>query len=194
MIRSVAVFCGSNHGLDPTHTTAARELGELLARERIMLVYGGGSVGLMGELAEATLANGGEVTGVIPRALWDREIGHHSLTTLHVVETMHERKAMMTSLADGFIALPGGLGTLEEIFEIWTWAQLGIHAKPLGFLDVGGFWSSLMRFLDSAVRAGFLKPQHRAMAFVDTDAARMLRHFAEYAPPPVRNWMTKSEI
>ena len=120
MLKSLAVFCGSSHGADPIHTAAARELGGLLARERITLVYGGGSVGLMGDLADAVLANGGEVTGVIPRALWDREVGHRSLTTLHVVETMHDRKATMASLAEGFVALPGGLGTLEEIFEIWT--------------------------------------------------------------------------
>src|SRR5260221_5174919 len=139
MIRSVAVFCGSSHGIDPIHTEAARQLGALLASEGVTLVYGGGSVGLMGELADATLTNGGNVTGVIPRALWEREIGHRALTTLQVVETMHERKSTMASLADAFIALPAGCATLEEIFEIWTWAQIGIHSKPLGILDVGGF-------------------------------------------------------
>jgi uncharacterized protein (TIGR00730 family) len=193
MIRSVAVFCGSSHGVDPIHTEAARRFGTTLASEGITLVYGGGRVGLMGELADATLANGGSVTGVIPRALWEREVGHRSLTALHVVETMHDRKSMMASLADAFIALPGGLGTLEEIFEIWTWAQLGIHTKPLGFLDVNGFWSPLMHFLDSTVATGFVRPQHRAMVFVDHDAPRLLRHFADYEPPRVQKWLPNEE-
>src|SRR5438045_2302667 len=193
MLRFVTVFCGSNHGFDPLFTTAVRDLGALLAREGIGVVYGGGSVGLMGELADAALAAGGEVTGVIPRALWEREIGHRALTNLRVVETMHERKAMMASLADGFIALPGGLGTLEEIFEIWTWAQLGIHLKPLGFLDVNGFWSPLLHFLDRAVDAGFLRAQHRDLAFVEGDAAALLQRFAAYEPPAVHKWMTREE-
>lgn len=193
MLRAVTVFCGSNHGSDPIHTAVAREVGELLAREGIGLVYGGGSVGLMGELADAALAAGGEVIGIIPRALWDREVGHRGLTKLHVVETMHERKAMMASLADAFIALPGGLGTLEEIFEIWTWAQLGIHSKPLGFLDVNGFWSPLMDFLDRAVSAGFLRPQHRAIAFVERDLQTLLQRFGDYEPPRVQKWLTREE-
>jgi uncharacterized protein (TIGR00730 family) len=193
MLRSIAIFCGSNHGLDPVYTDVARDLGALLAAEGIGVVYGGGSVGLMGELADAALAAGGEVTGIIPRALWEREIGHRALTNLHVVETMHERKAMMASLADGFIALPGGLGTLEEIFEIWTWAQLGIHLKPLGFLDVNGFWSPLMTFLDRAVDAGFVRAQHRDIAVVERDAAQLLRRFRNYEPPTVHKWMTKAE-
>ena len=145
VIRRICVFCGSNRGSDPAYTDAARAVGELFAREGIALVYGGGSVGLMGELADAVLGAGGEAIGVIPHALWAREVGHRGLTDLHIVDTMHERKAMMADLADAFIALPGGLGTLEEIFEIWTWAQLGLHAKPLGFLDANKTASAVMK-------------------------------------------------
>jgi uncharacterized protein (TIGR00730 family) len=179
VIRSVCVFCGSNTGNDPRFAAAARELGELLAKEGIALVYGGGHVGLMGIVADAVLANGGKAIGVIPRALWDREVGHRGLTELHIVETMHERKAMMASLADAFVALPGGLGTLEEIFEVWTWAQLGIHIKPLGFLDVAGFFGPLLEYLDRAVDAGFVRVQYRAMAIVDTEPAALLRRLDE---------------
>jgi uncharacterized protein (TIGR00730 family) len=161
----------------------------MLASEGITLVYGGGHVGLMGILADAVLANGGKVIGVIPRALWDREVGHRSLTELHVVETMHERKAMMASLADAFVALPGGLGTLEEIFEVWTWAQLGIHDKPVGFLDVDGFYAPLLAFLDHGVDAGFVRAPHRAMAIVDGDGASLLRRMGEYQPPRVTKWI-----
>jgi uncharacterized protein (TIGR00730 family) len=193
MIRSVTVFCGSNHGFEAIYTSAARELGALLARSGISIVYGGGSVGLMGELADSALAAGGEVIGIIPRALWEREVGHRALSKLHVVETMHARKEMMASLADAFIALPGGLGTLEEIFEVWTWAQLGIHRKPLGFLEVNGFWSPLMQFLDRSVTAGFLRPQHRAIAFVEGNAEALLQRFAAYEAPSVQKWMTKEE-
>lgn len=193
MIARICVFCGSNSGADPLYARAARDVGALLARERIALVYGGGSVGLMGIVADAVLENGGEVIGVIPRALWEREVGHRSLTKLHIVETMHERKAMMASLADAFIALPGGIGTLEEIFEIWTWAQLGLHAKPCGFLDVAGFYAPLMEFLDRAVVAGFLREQHRAVALVDDDPTRLLQRFNEYEPPRVEKWISKEE-
>jgi hypothetical protein len=175
VIRSVCVFCGSNAGNDPRFADAAREFGVLLAKEGIALIYGGGHVGLMGILADAVLANGGKAIGVIPRALWDREVGHRGLTELHIVETMHERKAMMASLSDAFAALPGGLGTLEEIFEVWTWAQLGIHTKPLGFLDVAGFYRPLMEFLDRGVGVGFIREQYRRMAAFDTDSAALLK-------------------
>jgi uncharacterized protein (TIGR00730 family) len=190
VIRSVCVFCGSSAGNDPRFAQAAREFGALLGREGITLVYGGGHVGLMGILADAVLASGGKVIGVIPRALWDREVGHRNLTELHVVETMHERKAMMASLADAFVALPGGLGTLEEIFEVWTWAQLGIHEKPVGFLDVSGYFGPLLEFLDRGVDAGFVRPQHRAMAIVDGDGAFLLKRMAEYEPPRVAKWIS----
>ena len=193
MIQRICVFCGSNSGSDPTYVAAARGLGALLAREGSALVYGGGSVGLMGELADAVLASGGRAIGVIPHALWAREIGHRGLTDLHIVDTMHERKAMMADLADAFIAMPGGLGTLEEIFEIWTWAQLGLHAKPLGFYDVNGFFSPLMHFLDRAVRERFLREQHRAIAMIDSDAQMLLRRFESWVPPKVEKWITKDE-
>lgn len=193
MIRRVCVFCGSNRGTDPVYAGAARDLGRLFAREGVTLVYGGGSVGLMGELADSVLESGGEVIGVIPHALWAREVGHRALTDLRIVDTMHERKAMMADLADAFIALPGGLGTLEEIFEIWTWAQLGLHQKPVGFLDVNGFFTPLMTFLDRAVRDEFVRAQHRAIAIVERDPALLLQRFESWKPPRVEKWITREE-
>ena len=193
MIRRICVFCGSNSGSDPAYSEAARNLGRLLARNGIGLVYGGGSVGLMGEVADAVLSAGGEAIGVIPHALWAREVGHHGLTDLRIVETMHDRKALMADLADAFMALPGGLGTLEEIFEIWTWSQLGLHAKPVGFLDVNGFYESLMVFLDRAARERFVKETHRAIALIDSDPERLLRRFDEWTPPRVEKWITRDE-
>jgi hypothetical protein len=193
MIRRICVFCGSNSGSEKIYTEAARELGALFAREGIALVYGGGSVGLMGELADAVLHAGGEVIGVIPHALWAREFGHRGLTDLRIVDTMHERKAQMADLADAFIALPGGLGTFEEIFEVWTWAQLGLHAKPLGFLDVNGYYTPLMQFLDRAVRERFVRAEHRAIALVDADPASLLKRFESWQPPRVEKWITHDE-
>ena len=193
VIRRICVFCGSNPGSDPVYVDAARQLGRLFARDGIGLVYGGGSVGLMGEVADAVLHSGGEAIGVIPHALWAREVGHRGLTDLHIVETMHERKAMMADLADAFIALPGGLGTLEEIFEIWTWAQLGLHEKPVGFLDINGFYTPLLQFLDRAVRERFLKEPHRAIAMVDADPERLLQKFDDWQPPRVEKWITRDE-
>jgi uncharacterized protein (TIGR00730 family) len=193
VIRSLCVFCGSNAGTNPRFAEVAREFGALLASEGIALVYGGGHVGLMGIVADAVLAGSGKAIGVIPRALWDREVGHRNLTELHIVESMHERKAMMASLSEAFVALPGGLGTLEEIFEVWTWAQLGIHAKPVGFLDVEGFYGPLMAFLDLGVDEGFVRAQHRAMAIVDVDPAALLRRLASYEPPLLGKWISDSE-
>jgi uncharacterized protein (TIGR00730 family) len=193
VIHRICVFCGSNTGADPVYAEAARSLGALFAREGVSLVYGGGSVGLMGELADAVLSAGGEVIGVIPHALWAREVGHRGLTDIRIVETMHERKAMMADLADAFIALPGGLGTLEEIFEIWTWAQLGLHQKPVGFLDVNGFFSPLMTFLDRAMRERFLREEHRGIAMIESDAATLLRRFDDWRPPKVEKWITRDE-
>src|SRR5215210_2068640 len=156
-MRRVCVFCGSNSGRDPAYAEGARLLGEALLAAGIGLAYGGSNVGIMRVVADTVLAGGGDVQGVIPRVLVDREKAHHGLTALHVVDTMHERKALMNELSDGFIALPGGLGTLEEIFEVWSWAQLGLHSKPLGFLDVNGFYAPLMQFLDRAARERFLR-------------------------------------
>lgn len=192
-MNALCVFCGSSPGRDPAFLAAARAFGAMLARERITLVYGGGHVGLMGVLADASLQAGGRVVGVIPQALWDREVGHGGLTELHVVGTMHERKAKMAELADAFVALPGGLGTLEEIFEVWTWGQLGIHRKPCGFLDVNGYYAPLLAFLDAAVESGLIRPQHRAMAVVDTDGESLLRRLAEYEPPRVEKWVKPDE-
>jgi uncharacterized protein (TIGR00730 family) len=185
----ICVFCGSNLGGDPAYAEAARSLARLLVSRRIGIVYGGGSVGLMGVIADAALAAGGEVIGVIPRTLWDREIGHRGLSDLHIVDTMHERKARMAELSDAFIALPGGLGTLEEIFEVWTWAQLGLHQKPCGFLNVNDYFTPLIAFLDRSVESGFVRPQHRGIAFVESDPARMLDQFAAYVPPDVPKWI-----
>lgn len=160
--------------------------------QELALVYGGGRVGLMGVVADEVLRRGGTAIGVIPRALRDREVGHTGLTELHVVETMHERKAMMADLADAFVALPGGLGTIEEIFEIWTWGQLGIHAKPIGFLNVADYYSPLMQFLDHAVTAGFVRPQHRDVAIVDTDPRALLARFTTFTPPLVEKWIDRA--
>lgn len=193
MIRRICVFCGSNRGDDAGYADAARNLGRLFAREGVGLVYGGGSVGLMGELADAVLASGGEVTGVIPHALWAREVGHRGLTDLRIVDTMHERKAMMADLSDAFIALPGGLGTFEEIFEIWTWAQLGLHAKPLGFLDVNGFYAPLMQFLDRAMKERFVRDEHRAIAIVERDPELLLQRFDSWKPTRVEKWISREE-
>jgi uncharacterized protein (TIGR00730 family) len=192
VIRSLCVFCGSNSGNDPIYANVARDFGILLAKSNIALVYGGGHVGLMGIVADAVLAGGGKAIGVIPRMLWEREVGHRNLTELHIVETMHERKAMMASLSDAFVALPGGLGTLEEIFEVWTWAQLGIHRKPLGFLDANGFYAPLLTFLDRALDAGFIRAKYRSMATVDVDPASLLRRMSEYQPPVVEKLITES--
>ncbi|HET7433307.1 MAG TPA: TIGR00730 family Rossman fold protein [Thermoanaerobaculia bacterium] len=193
MITRVCVFCGSSPGDNPLFTEAAQNLGRFFAREGIGLVYGGGSVGLMGQVADAVLSAGGEAIGVIPHALWAREVGHRGLTDLHIVDTMHQRKAMMADLADAFIALPGGLGTLEEIFEIWTWAQLGLHAKPVGFLNVNDFYTPLLDFLDRAVASQFVRPQHRAIAIVENDPESMLRRFEQWKAPKVEKWITRDE-
>jgi uncharacterized protein (TIGR00730 family) len=185
----VCVFCGSNVGHDPRYAEAARALGTTLAQEGLGLVYGGGKVGLMGIVADATLAAGGTVIGVIPRSLSHEEIEHRGLTSLHVVGSMHERKAMMSDLADGgYIALPGGLGTFEELFEVWTWAQLGHHPKPVGMLNVGGFYDPLLAFLDTTVTGGFVKPQHRAILVVDTEPRSLLARLRGYVPPPRPPW------
>jgi uncharacterized protein (TIGR00730 family) len=188
-IARICVYCGSNTGANPAYATAARHLGTLLGERGMGLVYGGGKVGLMGLVADAALAAGAEVIGVIPEALRAREVGHTGLTELRVVGTMHERKAVMEDLSDGFVALPGGLGTLDELFEILTWAQLGMHRKPCGLLDVEGFFAPLIAWLDHATAEGFIRPQHRAVIAVDTDAARLLDQFADYQAPALGKWV-----
>ena len=193
-MKSICVFCGSNPGNDPVYAAGARAMGAEIARRGLVLVYGGGAVGLMGIVADAALAAGGEVHGVIPYALRRKEVGHNGLTRLEVVDTMHTRKARMAELSDGFVAMPGGIGTFEELFEIWTWGQLGIHAKPLGLLNVAGFYDPLAQFLDATVSAGFLKQQHRAMAMTDTDPAALLDQMAAYVPAAVYKWVEKEEV
>jgi uncharacterized protein (TIGR00730 family) len=193
VLRRVAVFCGSNHGTDPAYTAAAVELGSLLAAQGIGLVYGGGKVGLMGEVADAVLAGGGTVTGVIPRHLWDKEVGHDGLTELLIVDSMHERKLAMADRADAFIALPGGVGTFEELFEAITWTQLGIHDKPVGLLDVAGFYRPLLSFLDGTVDAGFLRPGHRAMIVDAETGTDVLAALSAWEPVATSKWLTPDE-
>jgi hypothetical protein len=193
-MKSVCVFCGSNPGNDPVYAEGARAMGREIARRGLILVYGGGAVGLMGIVADAALQAGGEVHGVIPRALRDKEVGHHHLTRLEIVDTMHIRKARMADLSDGFIAMPGGIGTFEELFEIWTWGQLGIHSKPLGLLNVAGFYDPLAAFLDGTVEAGFLKQTHRAMAMTDTRPETLLDRMEQYVPAAVIKWVEKEEV
>lgn len=187
-LRRVCVFCGSNHGRQAAYTVAAGKIGRVLAGREISLVYGGGDVGLMGELADAALGAEGEVIGVIPEFMVDHEVAHHRITRLEVVASMHERKARMAELADGFIALPGGWGTFEELFEIVTWAQLGLHDKPIGLLDVGGFYGELLSFLDHAVSEGFIKAKHRSLLMADDDIDRLLDRMVEFVPPTGTKW------
>jgi uncharacterized protein (TIGR00730 family) len=182
-MKRLCVFCGSSPGNDPRYLEAARATGRLLAARGLGLVYGGGSVGLMGAVADAALAAGGQVIGVIPEVLAIRELAHRSLTTLHVVASMHERKALMAELSDGFVALPGGMGTLEELSEVLTWAQLGLHRRPIGLLDVAGYYRPLATFFDQAVSAGFLRPNHRRLLLVGEEPAALLDALAAWRGP-----------
>lgn len=184
-MRRICVFCGSRSGHAPAYRQAAESLGKTLAERDIELVYGGGNVGLMGVMADACLAAGGKVIGVIPRALLEWEVGHHDLTRLEVVDSMHTRKARMAELADGFIALPGGLGTFEELFEILTWAQLGFHHKPAGLLNVEGYYSPLVQMLERGVAEGFMKQENRGLLLVEDNLVGLLRAMSAYHPPAV---------
>ena len=188
-MKRISVFCGSSKGNDPEFWSAAATLGKELVRRDIELVFGGGKVGLMGLIADTVLREGGRATGVIPKGLVAREVGHDGLTELHVVGTMHERKALMARLSDGFIAMPGGIGTFEELFEIWTWAQLGMHRKPIGVLNVRGYYDQLIGFVDHAVRNEFLRAVNRQMLIVDSVPQRLLDRFATYEPPDVMHWI-----
>ena len=185
-IRRVAVFCGASSGRDPGFVALAGSVGAGLAERDIGIVYGGGRVGLMGALADAALAAGGLVTGVIPRRLLDRELAHPGITAIHVVDTLHERKALMADLADGFIALPGGLGTLEELAEVASWAQLDLHSKPIGLLGPAAAWAGLLGWLDQAVQDGFIAPAHRGLIALDPDLAALLARFEHWTPPTSR--------
>ena len=192
-MRRLCVFCGSSVGNQPAYAEAARAMGALLAARGIGLVYGGGHVGLMGVIADAVMASGGEVIGIIPQTLADREIAHAGITELRVVDSMHTRKAMMAELSDGFIAMPGGVGTFEEFFEVVTWMQLGLHRKPCGLLNVIAFYTPLAAFIDQAVSEGFIKPIHRAAIVVDSDPARLLDTLATIQLPDVPKWIGRSE-
>jgi len=178
-MNSICVFCGASAGQRPAYLELASELGNLLARRNITVVYGGGRVGLMGALADAALAAGGRVIGVIPQMLVDKEVAHTGLTELQVVHSMAERKARMGQLADAFLTLPGGIGTMDELFEAWTWTQLGLQRKPCGLLNHDGYYDALIAFIDHAVEEGFLRPPHRAALIVDTDITRLLMRLAD---------------
>jgi uncharacterized protein (TIGR00730 family) len=189
----LCVFSGSSPGASPDYERAAQELGRALAAQGIGLVYGGASVGLMGALADAMLDAGGDAVGVIPRALVEREIAHPGLSDLRVVGSMHERKALMAELADGFVALPGGMGTLEELFEVYTWTQLGLHSKPLGLLDVRSYYAKLVAFLDHAVEERFLTVEHREMLVVEERADALLEAFRRWRPPARTKWIDRAQ-
>jgi uncharacterized protein (TIGR00730 family) len=185
----VCVFCGSTAGEDSRYLETADRFGQILAREGIELVYGGSRVGMMGRIAAATLQAGGRVTGVIPGAIMNRELAHQELTELRVVRSMHERKSEMAELSDAFVALPGGLGTLEAFFELLTWAQLGLHRKPCAILDVGGYFDPLVRFLDHMTREGFMSQPHRDMVLVEEDPEALVRRLREYRAPSTPRWI-----
>ncbi len=189
-LSSICVFCGSSPGLRPIYLEAAAELGSTLVRRKIDLVYGGADVGVMGHIAHAVLERGGRVTGVIPQSLVEKEVAYKELADLQIVGSMHERKARMNDLSDGFIALPGGLGTLEELAEILTWAQLGFHSKPIGVWNVEGYFNGLLDFVQHMVREKFMKPMNLDLLLHDTDIERLLDRMADYEPPAdIRRWM-----
>jgi uncharacterized protein (TIGR00730 family) len=193
-LHSICVFCGSSVGARPEYATAAAAFGRLLGERGIRVVYGAGNVGLMGVLADAALAAGGEVIGVIPQMLVDRELAHQRLTDLRIVGSMHERKALMAELSDAFVALPGGLGTYEELCEVLTWSQLGIHHKPCGCLNVLGYFDPLARLLDCAVSEGFLRAEQRQIFLSSSDAQELLALLAEHQPPRVEKWSGREVI
>ncbi len=191
-MKRICVFAGSSRGAREDYAQAAERLAFELVKRGYGVVFGGGRVGMMGVLADATLALGGEVIGVIPKALLEKEVAHGGLTELRVVASMHERKAMMAELSEGFIALPGGLGTLEEFFEVLTWAQLGLHPKPCGLLNVRGYYDRLLEFLDLTVEERFVKSPHRALVITSTSPADLLERFATYRPPQVEKWIDRA--
>ncbi|WFP49661.1 TIGR00730 family Rossman fold protein [Methylomonas sp. EFPC3] len=192
-IRSICVYCGSSPGRSEIYAAGARRLAEALVERDLRLVYGGAGIGVMGVVADRVLELGGRVVGVIPQALATKEVAHPDLTELHVTASMHERKMRMAELADGFIALPGGIGTLEELFEIWTWAQLGFHDKPCGVLNIGGYYDTLIRFLDHVTAEQFVTPQQRAMLMVESEPAALLDRYAGYRAPAVEHWLDRSQ-
>ena len=194
-VQRACIFCGSSPGARPAYTEAAEDLGMLLVENGITLVFGGATVGLMGRLADTVVSEGGEAIGVIPQALVDREIAHVGLTDLHVVDTMHERKQRMADLSDGFVALPGGLGTLDELFEIYTWAQLGLHRKPIGLMNVEGYFDGLVGFLEHAVAERFVRDDHREMLIVEEEPAPMLERLRSFDPTSLTpKWIDRQDV
>jgi uncharacterized protein (TIGR00730 family) len=193
-LKRICVYCGSSVGARPSYQQAAQRLGELMAERGIGLVFGGGGIGLMGVVADAVLARGGEAIGVIPESLVRREIGHRGVTKLHVVETMHQRKALMADLSDAFIALPGGYGTLEEICETITWSQLGIQQKPCGLLNIENYWDGMLQFLDHAMREDFVRPENRGLVLVASTPEQMLEQLAAWTPPAhIEKWLDEAK-
>lgn len=192
-MKSICVFCASSMGKDEIYAQTARALGRLLAESGLRLIYGGGNIGLMGQTANAVLQHGGHVTGVIPDFLVRKEVGHLDVTELIVVDTMHTRKARMADLADGFLTLPGGFGTMDELCEILTWAQLGLHQKPIGLLNVNGYYDALLQLFDRMTADGLLRPENRDMLLADTDPAALLEKMRRYQPPAVEKWLRTEE-
>lgn len=192
-MNNICVYCGSSPGRLAAYADGARELARALVARDLGLVYGGASIGLMGLVADTVLQLGGRVVGVIPDALARKEVAHSGLTELHITQSMHERKTLMAELSDGFIAMPGGIGTFEELFEIWTWAQLGIHAKPVGLLNVAGYYDALTTFLDHAMHEQFMKPPHRTLLIVEPEPTALLDRFASYQPPGIQKWLVSGE-
>lgn len=192
-INSLCIYCGSSPGRLGTYASAAVSLAEALVSRNIKLVYGGASIGIMGMVADNVLKLGGQAIGVIPKALAHKEVAHQNLTELHITQSMHERKMLMAELADGFIALPGGIGTLEELFEIWTWGQLGFHNKPCGLLNIDRYYDLLIGFLAHALAEQFVKKQHHALLMVEKTPDALLERFANYQPPTVPHWVGKNE-
>lgn len=192
-MRSICVFCGSSFGRSGEYQAAAEAMGREIAASGRRLVYGGAKVGLMGAVADAAVAAGGEVIGVLPKALQEKELAHEGLAELHVVGSMHERKALMADLSDAFVSLPGGTGTMEELFEVWTWGQLGYHEKPCGLLNIGGYYDSLLAFLRHTVTQEFVKPEMHSMLLVENEPKRMIDAFEAYEPPKTPKWIKRSE-
>jgi uncharacterized protein (TIGR00730 family) len=192
-MKSITVFCGSNSGFRTEYAEAAKNLARCFVEQNIRLVYGGGNVGLMGIIADEVMRRGGAVVGIIPESLDQKEVGHRGITELRVVESMHERKAQMAELADGFIAMPGGIGTFEEFFEILTWAQLGFHDKPCAILNIAGYYDGLLALCDNAVSEGFLRPAHRQLILADSDPEILLEKMRNLKPIPVEKWIDKEE-
>ncbi len=192
-MKRLCVYCGANPGARPEYIQAARNLGAELVHRNIGLVYGGASVGIMGEIADTVLAHGGEVIGVIPKALVDKEVSHNGLTELIVVKSMHERKAEMADHSDGFIAMPGGLGTMEELFEVLTWAQLGFHDKPCSLFNVASYYDPLIQFIDHAVEEGFIRPVHRGLVMMESDPKKLIDALESYKPTHIDKWISRDE-